>query len=128
MNSIILIGRMTKDAEVRYTDQQLAIARFTLAVNRQTKKDEEQQADFINIVVFGKFAENVERYTAKGKLLAVQGRVQTGSYTNKDGNKVYTTEVVAERVEFLEWKDNKEEEKTHQAEDFEKLNDSDLPF
>lgn len=100
MNTVILIGRLTKDPEVRYIESQLAIARFSIAVDREGK---EKGADFPSIIVFGKQAENCERYLSKGRKVAIQGSIQTGSYTNKDGNKVYTTEVVANRVEFLDW-------------------------
>lgn len=102
MNNVVLIGRLTKDPELRYIpDSQTPVATFTLAVYRPFSKD--KQTDFIRIIVFGKQAENCERYLAKGRLTAVQGRIQTGSYKNKDGVIVYTTDVVAERVEFLEW-------------------------
>ena len=106
MNNVTLIGRLTRDPEVRYTSgTQMAVARFTIAVDRQFKRDGEPTADFIPIVAFGKTAELCERYISKGRQVAVEGRIQTGSYTNKDGNKVYTTDVVANRVEFLEWGD-----------------------
>ena len=103
MNSVILIGRLTKDPEVRYTGDQMAVASFTLAVDRPKRADKEKETDFPRITVFGKQAENCERYLTKGKLAAVQGKIQTGSYTNKDGQKVYTTDVVANQVQFLEW-------------------------
>lgn len=104
MNNVVLIGRLTKDPELRYIpDSQTAVATFTLAVDRPFSK--EKQADFIRIVVYGKQAENCERYLNKGRLTGVQGRIQTGSYKNKDGATVYTTDVIAERVEFLEWGD-----------------------
>ena len=97
MNNVILIGRLTKDPELRYMQSDnTAIAKFTLAVDR-AKKDE---ADFIRITVFGKQAENCDKYLKKGRQAAVQGRLQTGSYT-KDGHTVYTTDVIANRVEFL---------------------------
>ena len=106
MNNVTLIGRLTRDPEVRYTSNtQMAVARFTIAVDRQFKRDGEPTADFIPIVAFGKTAELCERFISKGRQVAVEGRIQTGSYTNKDGNKVYTTDVVANRVEFLEWGD-----------------------
>ena len=106
MNQVILIGRLTKDPEVRYTAAtQTAVATFTLAVDRPVKSGEEKKTDFPRITVFGKQAENCERFLAKGRLVGVQGRLQTGSYTNKDGATVYTTDVVADRVEFLEWGD-----------------------
>jgi single-strand DNA-binding protein len=100
MNSVILIGRLTRKPELRYSNSgnQTAIGRFTLAVDRQKKDD---GADFINIVVFGKQAENCERYLDKGRQVAVQGRIQTGSYKTQTGETRYTTEVVADRVEFL---------------------------
>lgn len=102
MNSVVLIGRLTKDPEVRYTDSQMAVGAFTLAVDRPKKKDrQEQTADFIRITTFGKIAENCSRYLSKGRQAAVQGRIQTGSYINKDGQKVYTTDVVATSVEFI---------------------------
>jgi len=106
MNNVVLIGRLTRDPEVRYTEAQLAIARFSLAVDRQRygNREDGNTADFINIVVFGKLAENVEKYLNKGSQIGIIGRLQTGSYVNKDGVKVYTTDVVADRVEFLNTK------------------------
>lgn len=105
-NKWIGMGRLTREPEVKYSqgENATAIARFTLAVDRKFKKDGEQSADFINCVAFGKTAEFVERYCTKGTKLVVEGRIQTGSYTNKDGNKVYTTDVVVEGVEFAESK------------------------
>ena len=102
MNKTLLIGRTTKDPDIRYTqnEQPMTIARFNLAVDRRFKKDGEQSADFISCVAFGKTAEFIEKYVFKGTKIAVEGRIQTGSYTNKDGNKVYTTDVVVEQVEF----------------------------
>lgn len=101
MNSVSLVGRLTRDPEVRYTDSQMAVARFAIAIDRFQRSGEERKTDFPNIVVFGKTAENCEKYLRKGRQVAVQGRIQTGSYTNKEGKKVYTTDVVADRVEFL---------------------------
>ena len=101
MNSVVLIGRLTKDPEVAYLDSGTAIGRFTLAVDRITKSGEERKADFIRITVFGKQAENCGHYLAKGHRAAVEGRIQTGSYQNKNGDTVYTTDVIANRVEFL---------------------------
>lgn len=101
------MGRLTRDPEVRYSqgENSLAIARYTLAVNRTFKRaGETQEADFINIVVFGKPAEFAEKYFKQGTKVVVAGRIQTGSYTNKDGQKVYTTEVIAEEQEFAESK------------------------
>lgn len=108
MNCVQLIGRLTKDPEVRYTPStQLAVARFSLAIDRYVGQGKEKQTDFPRIVVFGKQAENCEKYLEKGRKVAVQGRIQTGSYKNKEGITVYTTDVIADRVEFLEWGDNK---------------------
>ncbi len=107
MNKAILIGRLTRDPEVRYSqgENATAVARFTIAVDRRFKRaGESQEADFIGCVAFGKQAEFVERYFKQGMKMVVSGRIQTGSYTNKDGNKVYTTDVVAEDIEFAESK------------------------
>ena len=106
MNSVQLIGRLTRDPEVRYTDSGASIARFGLAVDRRFKQENGADADFINIVSFGKTAEFIEKYFHKGMKVALNGRIQTGSYTDKDGKKVYTTDVVAENVEFCESKGN----------------------
>ena len=102
-NLVFLIGRLTKDPEVRYTSgTQMAVCTFTLAIDRPVKAGAEKQTAFPRVTVFGKQAENCERFLAKGRLVGVQGRLQTGSYTNRDGATVYTTDVVADRVEFLE--------------------------
>ena len=111
MNKVILMGRLTRDPEVRYSqgDSSLAIARYTLAVDRRFKRDgDEQTADFIGCVVFGKGAEFAEKYFRKGIKIMVSGRIQTGSYTNKDGVKVYTTDIVVEDQEFAESKNAQE--------------------
>lgn len=105
MNSVVLIGRLTRDPEVRYTGGQnnMAVATFSIAIDRPVKQGQEKKADFPRVTAFGRQAENCEKFLAKGRLVGVQGRIQTGSYTNKDGRTVYTTDVVADRVEFLEW-------------------------
>ena len=106
MNSVVLIGRLTRDPEVRYTSQsQMAVCSFTIAIDRPSRQGEERKADFPRITVFGKQAENCEKFLKKGRMVGIQGRIQTGSYTNKDGVTVYTTDVIADRVEFLEWGD-----------------------
>lgn len=102
INTVTLVGRLTKDPELRYTPSGVAVARFTLAVNRQYKKEGEQQADFINIVTWRKTAENTANFLRKGSLAGIVGRIQTGSYDGQDGKKVFTVEVVAENVQFLE--------------------------
>ena len=106
MNKVILMGRLTRDPDIRYTegDNSLAIARYSLAVDRRFKREGEATADFINCVAFGKSAEFAEKYLTKGIKIAITGRIQTGSYTNKEGQKVYTTEVVVEEQEFAESK------------------------
>lgn len=107
MNSVVLIGRLTRDPEVRYTGGQnnMAVATFSVAIDRPVKQGQEKKADFPRVTAFGRQAENCEKFLAKGRLVGVQGRIQTGSYTNKEGRTVYTTDVVADRVEFLEWGD-----------------------
>jgi single-strand DNA-binding protein len=106
MNNVTLIGRLTKDVELRYTQAQepMAIAKFTIAVDRKNKKDE-QSADFINCIAFKKTAEFIEKYFTKGMKIAIQGHIQTGSYEGKDGKKVYTTEVAVDNCEFVEKKE-----------------------
>ncbi len=106
MNKVILMGRLTRDPEVRYSagENALAIARYTLAVDRRFRRDGEASADFISCVAFGRSAEFAEKYFRQGLKIAVTGRIQTGSYTNRDGQKVYTTEVVVEDQEFAESK------------------------
>lgn len=106
MNSVVLIGRLTRDPEVRYiSESQMAVATFTVAIDRPVRSGQEKKTDFPRVTVFGRQAENCERFLAKGRLVGIQGKIQTGSYTNKDGQTVYTTDVVADRVEFLEWGD-----------------------
>lgn len=100
MNNWIGIGRLTKDVELRYTPQEMAVAKFTLAID--DGYGEKKKTNFIPIVAYGKQAENCEKFLAKGRLVAVKGKIQTGSYENKEGKKVYTTDIIAEQVEFLE--------------------------
>ena len=104
MNKVVLVGRLTRDPEVRYSqgDSATAVARYTVAVDRRFKRDTEQTADFIPCVVFGRSAEFAEKYFRQGMRVSISGRIQTGSYTNKDGVRVYTTEVVVEEQEFAE--------------------------
>ena len=126
MNNVVLIGRTTRDPELRYIPGSgTAVTKFGLAVDKGLSKQQKHEfesqnkptADFINIVVWGKMAESAANYLAKGRLVAIQGRIQTGSYDDKDGKKVYTTEVVANNVEFLEWGD-KQNNQTSQSNDF----------
>lgn len=135
MNNVVLIGRLTKDPEVRYIPQsETAVANFTLAVDRPVAK--EKTADFIRIVTFGKTAELCEKYLAKGRLVAVQGRIQTGSYKTQSGETRYTTEVYADRVQFLDWGDKSQSTEPAKKDDagipdgFQALDDDDddIPF
>lgn len=103
INRVVLVGRLTKDPELRYTPAGVAMARFTLAVNRTFSNQQgEREADFINCVVWRKQAENTANYLKKGSLAGIEGRIQTGSYEGQDGKRVYTTDVVADSVQFLE--------------------------
>lgn len=112
MNKVILMGRLTRDAEVRYSkgNEPMAIARYTLAVDRRRVQDGQQSADFISCVSFGKDGEFMEKYGKKGQKFLIEGRIQTGSYTNKDGQKVYTTDVVTENIEFAESRGNSQQQ------------------
>lgn len=110
INRVILVGRLTKDPEYRQTPNGIDVANFTLAVNRNFKsKNGEQQADFINVVVFRNQAQNVNNYLSKGSLAGVDGRIQSRSYENKEGQRVFVTEVVADSVQFLEPKNNNQQ-------------------
>lgn len=106
MNKVILMGRLTRDPDVRYSqgENATAVARYTLAVDRRFRRDGDQTADFIGCVSFGRQAEFAEKYLRQGTKIAITGRIQTGSYTNRDGQKVYTTDVVVEEQEFAESK------------------------
>ena len=127
------IGRLTRNADVRYSQKQdgtpMCIARFTLAVDRKFKQEGQQSADFISCVAFGKQGEFVEKYLKQGSKVVVSGRIQTGSYTNKEGQKVYTTDVVTEEIEFAESKSNKDESPVSEEEEFLVMpSNDDLPF
>lgn len=133
MNSVQLVGRFTRDPETKYTNDGLSIARFSLAVDRRFQKDGGQTADFPSCVAFGKTAEFIEKYFAKGMRVGVIGRIQTGSYTRQDGTKVYTTDVVVENAEFVESKQQGEQSKEQAAKsdgfmDIPADMDEDLPF
>lgn len=128
-NIVCLTGRLTRDPDVRYKED-LAIARFALAVARPKMNGKEATSDFPSIIAFGKTAEMAEKHLQKGKHIAIIGRIQTGNYTDKDGKKVYTTDVVAEKIEFLESKRNDEprEEQAKIPEGFEQITDDQIPF
>lgn len=128
MNKVILLGRLTKDVDFR--DGSTAVAKFSLAVDRKYKKEGDQTADFISCVGFGKTAEFVQKYFAKGSKILVEGRWQTGSYTNKDGQKVYTNDCVVEQVDFADSKkpENKTvDDDTDWVENVQ-ITDNELPF
>lgn len=132
MNLVVLMGRLTADPDVRYTQEQTAVARFTLAVDRI-----KGEADFIRCVAFGKSAEFVGKYFSKGSRILLNGRIQTGSYTDKDGKRVYTTDVIADHVEFCESKsqgmpervpEGKKSVEQYMQEDFMSIGDEEIPF
>ena len=118
MNKVILMGRLTRDPSVRYTQgaESTCIARYTLAVDRRIKQEGQQAADFIGCVAFGKNGEFAEKYLKQGTKIVINGRIQTGSYTNRDGNKVYTTDIVVEEQEFAESKAAAERNQQQEAE------------
>ena len=137
MNKVIIIGRFTRDPEIKYTtgENATATARFSLAVNRRFKnKEGNYDADFINCVAFGKTAEFIEKYFTKGMAIGITGRIQTGSYTNKEGQKIYTTDIVVEETEFVESKnkgtsDNVPNNNANSNSDFEEtVSDDEMPF
>ena len=130
MNKVILMGRLTKDPDMRGEGTGL-VARYTLAVDRRFKKDGEDAADFIQCVVFGKGAEFAQKYLKKGTKMVVSGRIQTGSYTHKDGQKVYTTDVIVEEQDFAESKNNQSAASASGDNDFMDVPQSvkdDMPF
>ena len=138
MHKVIQIGRLTKDPEIRYSQgaNTTCVARYTLAVDRKFKQEGQPTADFINCIAFGKLGEFAEKYLHKGVKIAVTGRIQTGSYTNKDGQKVYTTDVVVEEQEFCESKSSNQSQQNERpqqsSDDFmsipDGLDDTGLPF
>lgn len=131
MNAVVLVGRTTKDIELRRTGSGTAVASFTLAVNRDFRTQDGQEADFINCVAWKKTAELLEQYVHKGDRIAVSGSIRTRNYTGNDGRKVYVTEVLANQVEFLEAKKNSEQSNYNNGyghTDLDNFNDTQLPF
>ena len=138
MNQVVLIGRLTRDPDMRYTQSGMGVCKFTLAVDKDLAKDKKAEfttqgkptADFIQVLVFGKMAEACAQYLAKGRMTAVSGRINTGNYTKEDGTKVYTTDVMASKVEFLEWGEKKQEKKEETGDDvfIPVYDDDDIPF
>jgi single-strand DNA-binding protein len=136
VNRVVLIGRLTKDPDLQFLPGSgTAVTKFTLAVDRRFKKEGQQEADFIPIVVWNKIAESSANYLTKGKLAGIAGRIQTRNYEAKDGHRVYVTEVVADEVQFLEWGDKKQEQpqkaqQQNNNEDYTEVigNEDDIPF
>lgn len=129
MNKVILIGRLTKDPELKYTPGSgTAVTTVTLAVDRQKTKDGKKEADFIPVVIWGKSAEATAQYMSKGKLIGIAGRIQTRSYEAKEGGKRYVTEVVAEEVQFLEWGENPQANSNSDYSDMTPVDLGDIPF
>lgn len=137
MNKVLLIGRFTKDPDIKYTNGGMTVASFTVAVDRKYKKDGGQSADFISCKAFGKTAEFIEKYFFKGMKIGIEGHIQTGSYSKEDGTKVYTTDVICDGVEFVESKSsdggaqNGGQSKADQNNDFVNVPDDideELPF
>lgn len=128
MNKVLLIGRLTRDPECRYSAESMCIARYTLAVDRRSK--EEQSADFISCVAFGKVGEFVEKYLRQGTKIAIEGHIQTGSYTNKNGVKIYTTDVIVDGHEFVESSKKDEQKGATEVPEFTNIegNEPELPF
>lgn len=139
MNSVVLIGRLTRNPELKYLQTGMAVTKFNLAVDKGLSKDKKQEmesqgkhtADFINISAWGKIAENCANYLKKGRLVAIQGRIQSGSYRNDEGRTIYTTDVVANNVEFLEWGDkdsNNNDGWDGGIDGFHSIDNDDIPF
>lgn len=133
INRVVLVGRLTKNPEFRVTPSSVQVATFTLAVNRNyTKQNGEREADFINCVVFNKPAENVHNYLSKGKLVGVEGKIQTRNYKNSEDRTIYVTEIVCERVQFLEPKSNNQDYQQNEPTSYNshtpEFDEADLPF
>lgn len=137
INSAVITGRLTRDPELRYLQSGTGVCNITLAVDKGLSKDKQEEmkaqgkptADFINVVVWGKLAETVANYTSKGQMIGVQGRIQSGQYQDKDGKTVYTTDINAYQVQFLEFKNKKESNNDYEdIEGFHPTDNEDIPF
>ena len=138
MNNVVLIGRLVADPDLRYMPSGTAVCKFTLAIDRQLSREKKEEmnskglptADFIRIVAWGKMGENAANYLAKGRMTAVQGRIETGSYEDKDGRKVFTTDVVANNVQFIEWGEKRPslDDKQDVFEGLHPIENNDIPF
>ena len=129
MNKVFLIGRMTSEPELRYTDSQVAVLRFNIAIDRgRDKNGNDKGADFPSVLAFGRTAENLSKFVGKGNRVAIDGHIQTGRYTKQNGDTVYTTDVIADRVEFIDWKESGPKPDNQAPEGFETISDDDVPF
>lgn len=131
VNNVVLVGRLTKDVELKYTQSGMAVAKFILAVNRQFKKEGQPDADFITCTAFSKTAENLANFMRKGSQIGVVGNIQTGSYDDKDGKRVYTTDVICNNIQFLESRQEQQGGQQYQQpkQQYQQpMNDEDLPF
>lgn len=129
MNKVFLIGRMTSEPELRYTNAQTAVLRFNVALDRgKDKNGADKGADFPSVLAFGKTAENLSKFIGKGNRVAIDGHIQTGRYTKQNGDTVYTTDVIADRVEFIDWKESGPKPDNQAPEGFETIGDDDVPF
>lgn len=129
MNKVFLIGRMTSEPELRYTNAQTAVLRFNVALDRgKDKNGADRGADFPSVLAFGKTAENLSKFIGKGNRVAIDGHIQTGRYTKQNGDTVYTTDVIADRVEFIDWKESGSKPDNQAPAGFETISDDDVPF
>jgi single-strand DNA-binding protein len=126
INKVILIGRMTKDCELRVTPSRTSVATFILAVNRSFQSGDGQEADFINCVAWGKLGENLNEYTSKGSLIAIEGRINTRSYENTQGQKIYVTEVICNSIEYLDTRKKEEHKEVNQNDFYNQTKDNDF--
>lgn len=135
MNNVVLSGRLTRDVELKYLDNNNQVARFTLAVDKGLSKDKKEEmesqgkptADFINCQAWGKIAENISKYTGKGLRVLVNGRIQTGSY-EKDGQTIYRTDVVVSNIEYIDWENSNNNNNYQETQQYKPVNDSRIPF
>ena len=129
MNKCFLIGRMTSTPELRYTDSQVAVLRFNIAIDRgRDKNGNDKGADFPSVLAFGRTAENLSKFVGRGNRVAIDGHIQTGKYTKQNGDTVYTTDVIADRVEFIDWKESGPKPDNQAPEGFGAISDDDVPF
>ena len=129
MNKVFLIGRITRDLELRYSDSQTAVLRFSVALNRgRDKNGTDRDADFPSVLAFGKTAENISKFVGKGNRVAIDGHIRTDKYQDQNGDTVYTTDVIADRVEFIDWKESGPKPNNQAPAGFDSISDDDAPF